>query len=91
LSEPHGFFEDTISLVKLGADRGMVMVVGVDFDEVIKIRKERRKRSREEAMKVLFSSFSSSTFFFLVMISEGICKDKKVESFCSMLRVIVCL
>jgi len=47
--------------VKLGADRGMVMVVGVDFDEVIKIRKERRKRSREEAMKVLFSSFSSST------------------------------
>jgi hypothetical protein len=59
LSEPHGFFEDTISLLKLGADRGMVM--GVDFDEVIKIRKERRKRSREEAMKVLFSSFSSST------------------------------
>lgn len=60
MSEPHGSFEDTISLVKLGADRGMVMVVGVDFDEVIKIRKERRKRSREEAMKVLFS-FSSST------------------------------
>jgi hypothetical protein len=59
LSEPHGFFEDTISLLKLGADSGMVMVV--DFDEVIKIRKERRKRSREEAMKVLFSSFSSST------------------------------
>lgn len=46
MSAPHGFFEDMISLVELGADRGMVMVdVGVGVDDEIKMRKERRKRS----------------------------------------------
>jgi hypothetical protein len=86
LSAPHGFFEDTISLVELGADRGMVMVdvgvrvgVGVGDDDEIKMRKERRRRNREEAIEVLY--FTIFYFFFLVMVLRESVKIRRVESF----------
>jgi hypothetical protein len=86
LSAPHGFFEDMISLVELGADRGMVMVdvgVGVVVDDEIKMRKERRRRNREEAIEVLY--FTIFYFFFLVMVLRELVKIRRVESF------VVCL